>query len=207
MTHTLHRYGTAENLANDYVVFAIAAQTVNAKGKGPVFGDFFKIVEKYDHVFCGDMKTGNQYAVGLEAIREGFRDNSIVHAVFTDKEEVAKVLKELADADLGLSIVVSGLVEHVDVCCSKAGIQRHTVEHSLGIHGNTDRLPKEEGILEITTMCGHGMVANNLIRHMVTEIKAGRQNVEGAVKEIASQCHCGVLNTTRAAEILELMVK
>ncbi|MEW6697888.1 MAG: hypothetical protein ACOY35_05975 [Bacillota bacterium] len=206
MTHTLHRYGTPENLQNDYVVFAIAAQTVNAKGKAPVFGEFFKIIEKYNHVFCGDMKTGNQYSVGLEAIREGFRDNSIVHAVFTDKEEVAKVLKELAEADLGLSIVISGVLDHVDECCSKAGIQRHTVNFSLGIQGNTARLPEEE-VYQVSTMCGHGMVAFNLIRYMAVEIKAGRKTAEDAAKELAAQCHCGIVNPVRATDLLKEMVK
>ncbi|MBO8138309.1 MAG: hypothetical protein H0Z40_09290 [Desulfotomaculum sp.] len=207
MTHTLHRYGTAESLENDYVIFAIAAQTVNAKGKAPVFGEFFNIVEKYNYVFCGDMKTGNKYTVGLESIREGFRDNSIVHAVFTEKEEVAKVLKELAEADLGLSIVVSGILDHVDECCRKAGIKRHTVEYSLGIHGKTEKLPQEDELLAINTMCGHGMIAFNLIRHMVDKIKAGKKTPEQAAKELASQCHCGVVNPTRAAELLKELVK
>lgn len=204
MTHSLHRHGTLENLQEDYVVFAIAAQTVNAKGKAPVFGEFYKIVNKYDPVFSGDMKTGNILAVGLEAIANGHQDNSIVHAVYTDKKVVAKVLKELKEADLGLSIVVSGLLDHVDACCGKAGIERHTIEHSLGIHGNTKRLPEDQ-VLEISTMCGHGMVAFNLINHMVDEIKAGSKTPEQAADELAAQCHCGIVNPVRAAALLKLM--
>jgi len=30
VTHTLHRRGTPENLANDYVVFAMSAKGINA---------------------------------------------------------------------------------------------------------------------------------------------------------------------------------
>ncbi|MCG8402190.1 MAG: hypothetical protein MJA84_11425 [Firmicutes bacterium] len=206
MTHTLHRHGSAENLQNDYIVFAIAAQTVNAKGKARVFAEFFKIIEKYNYAFCGDMKTGNEYAVGREAIRQGFRDNSIVHAVFTDKEEVARVLKELAEADLGLSIVVSGILEHADACCRKAGIQRHTIEWSLGIHGNTQKLPQDKETLEISTMCGHGMVAFSLINHMVKEIRAGRVTTAEAARELAAQCHCGVVNPERTSQLLQAMV-
>lgn len=204
MTHTLHRHGTAQNLENDYVVFAIAAQTVNAKGKAPVFGEFFKIANKYNPVFSGDMKTGNILAVGLEAISQGHRDNSIVHAVYTDKAVVAQVLRELKAADLGLSIVVSGILDHVDQCCAAAGIQRHTIEHSLGIHGNVARLPNDE-VLQISTMCGHGMVAFNLINYMAAEIKAGRKTAQEAANELAAQCHCGIVNPVRAAELLELM--
>ncbi len=204
MTHSLHRHGTVENLREDYVVFAIAAQTVNAKGKAPVFGEFFKIVNKYKPVFCGDMKTGNVLAVGLDAIADGHQDNSIVHAVYTDKNTVAQVLNELRQADLGLSIVVSGLLDHVDTCCGQAGLKRHTIEHSLGIHGNTKRLPKDQ-VLEISTMCGHGMVAFNLITHMVDEIKAGKKTPVQAADELAAQCHCGIVNPARAAKLLQLM--
>ena len=66
MTHTLHRSGNYENLTNDYVIFAIAAQTVNAKGKAPQFKQFADIVLKYNPVNFGDMKTGNIYGVGIE---------------------------------------------------------------------------------------------------------------------------------------------
>jgi hypothetical protein len=204
MTHSLHRHGTVENLQEDYVVFAIAAQTVNAKGKAPVFGEFFKIANKYNPVFCGDMKTGNVLAVGLDAIAKGHQDNSIVHAVYTDQNTVAQVLNELREADLGLSIVVSGLLDHVDTCCGQAGIKRHTIEHSLGIHGNTKRLPSDQ-VLEISTMCGHGMVAFNLINHMVDEIKAGKKTPAQAADELAAQCHCGIVNPVRAAKLLSIM--
>jgi len=206
MTHTLHRYGTPESLAGDYVVFSIAAQTVNAKGMAPAFGKFFDIVNRYQPLSWGDMRTGNQFAVGLEAIRAGFKDNSIVHAVFTDKEVVAKVLKDLAEAELGPSIVVSGIFSHVDECCKKAGIQRHTIHQSLGIHGKTEKLP-DNNVLEINTMCGHGMVAFNLIKEMAGEVKAGKKTAANAAYELAAQCHCGIVNPARAAELLREMAK
>jgi hypothetical protein len=206
MTHTLHRHGTPESLAGDYVVFSIAAQTVNAKGMAPAFGKFFEIVDKYQPLSWGDMRTGNQFAVGLEAIRAGFKDNTIVHAVFTDKETVAKVLKELAEAELGPSIVVSGILDHVDECCKKAGIQRHTIHQSLGIHGKTEKLP-ENKVLEISTMCGHGMVAFNLIKKTAKEVQAGKITAEAAANELAAQCHCGIVNPARAAELLREMAK
>ncbi|MEW6661023.1 MAG: hypothetical protein ACOY9Y_03125 [Bacillota bacterium] len=206
MTHSLHRHGTPENLANDFVVFAIAAQTVNAKGSASAFAKFFEIVHKYNPVSCGDMRTGNEFAVGLEKIRAGYQDNSIVHAVFTDKEIVAKILKELAEAELGPSIVVSGILDHVDECCKKAGIKRHTIHHSLGIHGKTEKLP-ENKVLEISTMCGHGMVAFNLIKQMAEQVKAGKITAEAAARELAAQCHCGIVNPVRGAELLKEMAK
>jgi len=205
MTHTLHRRGDAESLAGDYVVFAIAAQTVNAKGMAPKFKDFADIVLKYNPVSFGDMKTGNQFNVGISRIHNEYKDNSIVHAVFTDAETVAKVLKELSEAQLGPSIVVSGLLEQTAECCHQAGIEPHTAEHSLGIFGRTDLLP-EEAVLQISTMCGHGMVAFSLVEHLVEEIKKGRTTVDKAARELARQCHCGVFNPDRAAKIMSAMI-
>ncbi len=204
MTHSLHRAGTATNLQNDFVVFAISAQTVNAKDSAPKFARFFEIVAKYNPVNMGDMKTGNIFSAGKEAIQKGFRDNSIVHAVFTDKEVLPKVFKELREANLGPSIVVSGLLHAVDEGCEAAGIKRHTIEHSLGVWGRTDKLPSQE-ILEVSTMCGHGMVAFNLIKDMVEQIQAGRKTPKEAALELARQCHCGIVNPVRTEQLLKAL--
>ncbi len=204
MTHSLHRVGTPANLQNDFIVFTISAQTVNARGSAPKFARFFEIVSKYKPVNMGDSKTGNIFSVGEEAIRKGFQDNSVVHAVFTDKEILPKVFKELRDAGLGTSIVVSGLLHPVNEGCEAAGIKRHTIEHSLGVWGRTDKLPPQ-GILEISTMCGHGMVAFNLIKEMVDQIRSGRTTAKEAALELARPCHCGVFNTVRAEQLLKAL--
>ena len=110
MSHTLHRYGINEaDLQDDYVVFAI-------------FREFEKIVMKYNPVNYGDMRTGNKFNVGMETVGSSYHDNSIVHAVFTDEATVTKVLKDLYEANLDLSIVVSGLTDHTAACCHGAGI-------------------------------------------------------------------------------------
>lgn len=204
MTHTLHRFGDEQSLKNDFVVFAIAAQTVNAKGINPEFKVFEDIVRKYNPVNFGDMKTGNQFNVGVETIHESYKDNSIVHAVFTDEDTVVKVLKEIHDADLHVSIVVSGLLEATAECCHKAGIAPHTAEYSVGIWGKRELLPSDD-VLSISTMCGHGMIAFPLVESMVEKIKKGLVTPEKAAEKIASVCHCGVFNPARAASILKKM--
>lgn len=204
MTHTLHRRGSEESLRDDFVVFAIAAQSVNAKGIAPKFEDFYKIVRKYNPSNTGDMKKGNMFVLGDEAVGTGMLDNSIVHAVFNDDETVTAVLKELKAADLGLSIVVSGIVHSVDQCCKKNGMQMHTVERSLGIWGKKEVLP-DEPVLEISTMCGHGMIPFNLIDNLAADISANRISTEDAAVIIAKQCHCGVVNVPRVERILNMM--
>ncbi|BCV23564.1 hypothetical protein [Gelria sp. Kuro-4] len=205
MTHTLHRSGDPAGLAHDYVIFAIAAQGVNSQGAAPKFKRFADIALKYNPVNFGDMKSGNMYTVGKDEILGNFRENSIVHAVFTDKDTVLKCLKEVKEADIGLSIVVSGLVHEVGEACRAAGTAAHTVEHSLGIHGAREKLPAP-AVLDISTMCGHGMVAFSLVEHLVDEVKAGRTTVEKAARELAKQCVCGVFNPVRAAEIIQRLV-
>lgn len=207
MSHTLHRYGPDKaSLEKDYVVFAIAAQTVNAKGINPEFKVFEQIVRKYNPVNFGDMKTGNEFKLPAEVITAKYADNSIVHAVFTEKETVAAVLKELAEAKLNVSIVVSGLLEETAECCHKAGIEPHTVEYSLGIMGKTERLP-DPAVIEISTMCGHGMVPFNLIKDLADKVGKGRMTAKDAAAKLAGLCHCGVFNPARAEEIITIMTQ
>lgn len=204
MTHTLHRRGTPENLANDYVVFAMSAKGINEKDSATKMRQFMQIAQRYNPVNLGDMKTGNTYSVGTEKVMADIKDTSIVHAVFTDLETVAKVVQEVKDADLGMSVIISGLFDSAKECCQKTGLTLHTVEHSLDIWGKTEKLAPGD-VLEIATMCGHGMVAANLVVSMAEDIEAGRLSPEEAAEELAKQCCCGIFNPVRAAELLGAM--
>ncbi len=97
-----------------------------------------------------------------EEIKGRLPDTALVHAVFTDPATLAQVLQEVKEADLGLSITVSGLFEALGECCGKVELHPYGVEQSLGIIGRTDLLP-EGRLLEIGTMCGHGLVSLRLI--------------------------------------------
>jgi hypothetical protein len=205
MTHTLHRQGTVKDLREDFVVFTMSAKTVNAKGSGEKMRRFFEILEKYNPVNCGDMKTGNILNLDRDMIHDGIQDTSIVHFVFTDKAVVGKVLRELEEAQLGISVVVSGLVEETDALCKQAGLRMHTVEFSGGVHGRLELLP-EKPVLEITTMCGHGMVAGNLVKEMVRQIKKGKKSLEEAGLELARPCQCGVFNPKRTEALLKKLL-
>lgn len=97
----------------------------------------------------------------------------MLHAVFKDRDTLVEVMKALREADYGYSVVVSGLVDDVDCCAKKAGIQRHAVDLSLGIWGAVQKLPDEQ-VMEITTMCGHAMISANLVYKMIDDIKRAR---------------------------------
>ena len=204
MTHSLHRQGTPENLAGDYIVFLMQARGFNDEGARDKLVKFLDVVSRHNPVNMGDIFTGNIHAVSREEIVAGLRDRSGVHAVFTQPDTVAAVLKELKEADLGISVVVSGLFDRVGECCQKAGLKEHTVEHSLGVWGDTARLPSRE-VLEVSTMCGHGMVGFSLVQEMADDVRNGRLGPEEAGARLAEPCVCGLFNPARAAALLRSM--
>jgi len=172
MTNTLHRQGISESLKNDYIIFAHTAKGITREGSAPKLQEFMRICLKYNPVNIGDGKQGNilQDDVDIQKLITGQEDGAGALAVFTDLDTLQKVVEELIRADLGISINISGLLDEVQACCRRAGIERHSAEHSLGFWGAKDRLP-ERGILEFNTMCGHGMVSFNLIRKMIEYVK------------------------------------
>ncbi len=202
MSHTLHRRGTPDSLSRDYVVFAMSAKGINAENSKYALKEFLDIVTQFNWVNMGDMKTGGYYLVGKDAIMDGVQDTSIVHGVFTSKEDMKAAVRALKEADLGVSITISGIINEVRDGIMAEGLAPHTVEVSMGIKGRTDKLP-EDDLLQITTMCGHGMVSQSLVRQMLIDIKKGRRSAEEAGQYLATPCVCGVFNPKRAQEILE----
>lgn len=208
MTNTLHRRGSSSSLKNDYVIFCTTAKGVNSQGSAPKIQEFIRICLRHNPVNMGDGHMGNilQDDVGPQKFSANRRDGEGAAAVFTDLDTLRKVIDDLIQADLGVSINVSGLLDEVQTCCQKAGIERHSVEHSLGVWGARDRLPERE-ILEVNTLCGHGMVSFNLIRKMVEQVKLRRLTSKKAANLMAKCCECGAFNPVRAEQLLEKMVK
>lgn len=202
MSHTLHRRGTEDNLQQDYIVFSMTAKGFNEVNSRHALQEFLRILDKYEHVNMGDMKTGGKFLVNRDQIINNVADTSIVHAVFSDRGQLRDALKELKEAELGVSVIVSGIVQHVEQACQDAGIDPHTVEYSVGIRGKLTRLPEDE-LLEITTMCGHGMVSQHLVRQMLLDLKRGKRTAQEAGEYLATPCVCGVFNPQRAQRLLE----
>ena len=201
MTHTLHRRGSAESLSGDYVMMMIQAVGHNEEGHIPKVQEFLRIALRHNPVNIGSVSGGGMIDKSEEVIANAAK---IGHAVFTNQEDVTAALKELKEADLGLSVIVSGIYEKVDACIEKAGLKHHTGNFSLGVWGKTEKLPGND-LLEVTTMCGHAMISPNLVKEMVKEIKAGTKTPEKAAKLLAPNCDCGVFNIKRAADLMKAM--
>jgi hypothetical protein len=97
--------------------------------------------------------------------------------------------------------VISGVFENVFDVCKDVGTGPHTVCMSMGTIGRTDLLPEPE-ILEITTMCGHSLVSQHLVKHFIDRVKSGRISTYEASLELGKQCACNFLNQVRAAKII-----
>jgi len=203
MTNTLHRQGQPTELKNDYVIFAHTAKGKNREGSAPKIQEFMRICLKYHPVNIGDVKQGNinQDDIDIQKLIASQEDGAGAAAVFTDLETLQKVVEELIRADLGISINITGLMDEVQQCCRKAGLERHSGEHSLGFWGAKDRLPERE-ILEFNTLCGHGMVSFNLIRRLTEYVKLRRLTPKEAARIMAKCCECGVFNPIRAENLL-----
>lgn len=208
MTHTLHRLGTDESiLKQDFVLLAMPSKDINHVGSAPKLRRFFELTMAAGAIKIGDCRSGNEYHQGGTAkILENVEDRAVIHAVFKDRESLVVALKNLKAADLGLSIVASGLFDEVGSCCQDAGLKPHTINQSLGRWGKTEKLPQKE-IVEIHTMCGHGMVSVNLINKAVERIQAGKTTPEKAAENLFKPCMCGIFNPHRAAILLQQLAE
>lgn len=205
MTHTLHRTGNPESLSRDYVLLFMPSKDVNHVGSGPKLRRMLEICQENGAIRIGDCRLGNEYYQGgVDKLLEHVEDRAVVHGVFNDPDKVIAALKQLKAEDLGLSVVVSGLFDKVRECCKKAGLTPHTVNNALGRWGRTDRLPSPD-ILELNTMCGHGMVTAKLIEDTATKVKNGEMTAEQGAERLFKPCMCGIFNADRAAKLLTAM--
>lgn len=205
MTHSLHRRGDRESLKDDFVVIGCPATGINKKGSAPKTREYLRIAYTHHPINEGDMKTGNIYNTTIEDILDRVTDGTIVQVTYDCRENVVALLKELKEKRPGISITVSGVTDIVQGMMDEAGLGRiHTVEYSMGTWGQTEKLPDFD-VLKITTMCGHAMIANDLVGKMIRDVKRGRKTLDEVAVEMAKCCTCGNLNLTRAKKILKEM--
>jgi hypothetical protein len=207
LTHSLHRRGTTEELRDDFIMLFLLSR-VKPQGTPETLRQIWEVLSRYENKLV-NFGTPNPNRDGgalhdMKILKNTVSDSRLIMAVFKDRETLTTCLKELKERDFGISIVISGLCEETRTACAAAGISPHTVNLSLGIHGNTARLP-DENVLEIHTMCGHAMVSFRLITHLAEEITQGRTTCGKASQELSRMCDCGIFNTDRAEKILQRM--
>ena len=203
MSHSLHRSGGVDCLLDDYTTLSLGIKGYNTEETPLAVGEAAKVALRHNSingVWTG--WTGPEITPDTPA--EAFIGAKVqggTHAVFTSEEDLVGFLREMRELDMGISVVVSGLFDHVHDCCRRAGLEPHTVNTSLGVWGKTDLLP-EERVLDISTMCGHGLVTFALIKDCADKIRSGKMTPEQAAEKMRPLCYCGIFNTKRAARIL-----
>lgn len=206
MTHSLHRSGDPESLRGDYVWFMYQAKGVNDKDIAPKAMEFIAAAEAVGSENWGDVKSGSILELPAEEIKARVTDKSRLRGVFTTRRQVVDFLRIVKQKNLGVSVIVSGLLEEVVPACQEAGVTPHTVNFSLGVWGKKELLPTEE-VLAVTTMCGHHQIAPQFVQRKVQEVRRGRKTPEQAAREFALYCPCGIFNQVRAANLLEEQAK
>jgi len=205
VTHTLYREGTVESLKNDFVFVITGAKGYNKRGCAPRLREMLRIISSFRPVNMGSMEVGN-LGRGMPAkeIINNVSDAAIAQAVFDDKETAIEVLKALKEADLGISVTISGLTEEVKDIMKGAGVgdHPHTSNLAMGFMGKREKAALDDVRL-VTTMCGHHMISGRIVGHLLEMIKNGRITPMDAAIKLSRQCTCGAFNTVRAAQILD----
>ena len=189
MTHSLYRKGTIEDLKNDFVIISMLARGFNDKSPEV----------KKNHLRLGEiLKQHNPTNLLREAT---WTISTVIQGCFSDIRDIKEILQTMKEEDLGISVVVSGLISEVKNVCDEVGLKMHTVNLALGEFGKKELLPAER-TLEITTMCGHHCVSSQSVEYYVDQIKQGKISLEKAAEKLTSPCICGIFNTKRAEQVL-----
>ena len=219
MTHTLHRYGDAESLRDDYVIFAMPAKGYSDANCTPALKRFLELALRHGPVNVGDATRGGAYRgrphVGplvhwfprmrpdFQAVVSDLDGYTVAAAVFDRPDKLEEFLREVAAADLGMCVNISAVTDAAQAVARRVGLTRHSVEYSLPFRfGRTELLP-DRRTLELYTMCGHGMVSANMAQKMRDWVREGRRTPKQCAEYLARFCSCGVYNVSRAARLLE----
>jgi hypothetical protein len=204
MTHSLHREGALDSLERDYVLYVYPAKGINWKGSVPKVRRLAEMVYQAGpaNLILTTLRRNMYSGITPEEVVESItQEGTRVFCVFDGREKITEALRKIKEADEGISIVVSGVIDRVREISAKVGIDPHTINLSLGIRGRTDRLPPAD-IREFTTMCGHGLVSPHLVRDIIRRVRTGKIDEWKGSIVLAKPCACGIFNPFRAMELL-----
>jgi hypothetical protein len=202
MTHSLHRSGDIESQKKDFNWFMYQTKGINDVNIRDKALEFIAAAEAFGSENWGDVKTGPITQYSSQEIKERITDKSRIRGVFTQKQQVIEFLKRIKEKELGMSVVITGVLSEVLPACREAGVTPHSVNYSLGVWGKKDRLP-DETTLSITTMCGHHMIPPKFVKHVMQQVEKGRMTPEEGALKLANFCYCGIFNQVRCAEIIK----
>jgi hypothetical protein len=217
VTNTLHRYGKAEAFRDDYIIFAMSSKGKNDEDAIDKLKTFLRICVRHAPSNIGAsgqssfrpssnlsprVHWSRDLGSNFDNVITGIKRAGPAAAVFDSRDKAVACLGEVIAEDLGLSVNISTSVEGAREAGESCGIRRHSVEYSLGFTDPHKHLPRNQ-VLELATMCGHGMVSFNMAQKMMDMVREGRRTPEQAVATLARFCPCGVYNPSRAMRLIE----
>lgn len=210
MSHSMHRVGDEKNLWNDFTIVVRPERGYNNLGSRPKLQMILRELHNCKAVNItaarGEKYKGNIYMTTIDEIIDGIEEGKSLFATFDNQENLERFLQFLIEKDFGFSIVVQGVLERVEESLRRVGLTVHTTNHSLGIWGKKENMA-HKSILEITTMCGHGMVSPYLVEEVIEKVKNGKTSVHEGAVVLSKQCLCGIFNTTRAEALIERLTQ
>lgn len=203
MTHSLHRCGTVESLKEDYVLITMINK-VNAAFTRPALSKVAEIMFEAGLCNIGSTFLSTNLPIGFDKAEfiKGISGANTLLCSFPSRDSLKKALIALKEADLGISVTVSGLIDEVKALAEELELKPHTVNLSLGVIGKTEKLAEPE-IMDVTTMCGHALIAANLVKKGIQDVKSGDKTPEEASWMAAKPCICGIFNVDRAAQLIK----
>lgn len=209
MTHSLHREGRPDQLEQDFCVFIYPARGFNYIQSQPRVRRLVEIIYANEPVnmiptsLRKNMYSEVTHEQILDSISAG-PEGTRVYSVFDSRDKIRNLMRDMKEADAGISIMCSGLIDRVRDIAREVGLTPHTINLSLGIHGNTALLPPPD-IRLFTTMCGHAVVSPRLVRDHIKKVKQGKLDPWEAGVSMAKPCACGIFNPRRAEKKLKDM--
>ncbi len=199
MTHSLHRCGKLQE--KDYVWQLYHLKGVNDQNLRARLKNAIDIAEEIGAINWGDVKTGPVISIPSEEIKEKLTNKSRIRGVFSTQEQTTVFLKRMKKADLGLCVIIAGVLDKVLEACKTAKLKPHTINYSLGVFGKKELLPKEED-LAFTTMCGHHLVSDKVVAELRKKVKKGKLSPQKAAHRMSTLCPCGIFNPERTVDLL-----
>lgn len=200
MTHSLHRCGKLQ--ADDYVWLLYHVKGINDENLLDRLRQAIHFAEEGGSINWGDVKSGPSVSVAPEEIKAKLTEKSRLRGVFTSQEQTTRFLRKMKTADLGLCVIIAGVLDNILESCEEAGLKPHTINYSLGVFGKKELLPDDD-TLAITTMCGHHMIPDAVVMKIRRRVQKGKTTPQKAALKMAAMCPCGIFNQKRAAELLE----
>ena len=209
MTTVLHRSPKIDHLKKDYAIKNKAKKgidDVDEKTKQHTIDISRKIVQIiYDHhpVNMGQGRLGSlAQGRSIEDILDGLKNiGGLSASIFDNRGAVLETVKTIKEGEFGQSITLAGAIDDIFEICREVGTVPHTAIVPLGIWGRTELLPRE-GVMEMTMMCGHGLLGGGHVETVLKRVKNNEITIDEAASVLSKVCVCGAFNNSLAKELI-----